>query len=654
MRIGKRLIHRRSHLGVLSSLLAGSLHGSGVMSMSSSLSDSQPSSSFDSLLPRIDYSFVRELNADPEQEKNAPNKIAREVNSGHYVRVAPTPLRSPYLIVASADMLSTLGLDASAADDARFTRTFSGDLAAGAGALVADVAGSNETAKNAMAGKGRAVGFETRGWATPYALSIYGTPQTPNGAGRRGYGYGDGRAISIGEVITVGGGTTVDATRPLPLPVPLPVPRPRLPPRMELQLKGGGTTPFCRGADGAAILRSSVREFIASEAMHALGVSTTRALCLIASGEEAIVRPWYSNASTGGQKHGGDIMLTNRRAITTRVARSFIRVGQFELFGRRAARGEAEGLAELELLARHTLAREYPKHEPVAAGDPLQPALLGMLREASTRFAALASSWLRVGYVQSNFNSDNCLVGGVTMDYGPFGFLEKYDPSWAMWVGAGDHFSYANQPNAAAANFAMLLQSLLPLFDEAGVAEAETIFKEHRKHSLQAVATVWANKMGFGSSRAAVVASALHWTALEALLKAHPTDFIIIFRQLIPALAAPSVDEALTALTPAFYAPLPAAHADAWRAWLTAWRAALGADGGGAADVMHASNPRYVPREWLLVEAYVAAEMGDHAPLLTLHRVLQRPYDEQPDAPAHYYARAPSSGQDKGGIAFMS
>ena len=288
-------------------------------------------------------------------------------------------------------MAATLGIDpAAAAIDPNFLRVFSGDLAA------------------------PPAGFESRGWATPYALSIYGTPQQPNGAGFHGYGYGDGRAISIAEVLLPRGG------------------------RMELQLKGGGRTPFSRGADGAAVLRSSVREFLASEAMFALGVPTTRALSLIASSDEVVMRPWYSPAAADGVKHGGDVMQENKRAITTRVAPSFLRVGQFELYGRRAARGEAVGLEELELLARHALAREYPEQVDQAAGAPLQPQLLGMLREASGRLAHLATQWLRVGYVQSNFNSDNCLVGGHTMDYGPFGFLEKYDPRWGMWIGSGD------------------------------------------------------------------------------------------------------------------------------------------------------------------------------------------------------------------------
>lgn len=330
---------------------------------------------------RLENSYTRELSIDPLSDENEcetgnHNQRTRPVHSGHFVRVAPTPLHEPYVVAVSEELALTLGLDVAELSSQRFLRIFSGNLE--------DSPGS---------------GFESRGWATPYALSIYGDPVIPPGTGPRGDGYGDGRAISIGEVVLPDG--VCDGSGGSG------------PGRIELQLKGGGKTPFSRGADGAAVLRSSVREFLASEAMHALGVPTTRALSLIASASPAdvIMRPWYSAENDGEEP---DIMQANRRAITTRVARSFLRVGQFELYGRRAARGERIGRKELEELARHALKREYPALVP-AAGQPLQPALLAMLRAASVRFAELAAHWLRVGYVQSNFNADNCLVGGVTM-----------------------------------------------------------------------------------------------------------------------------------------------------------------------------------------------------------------------------------------------
>jgi uncharacterized protein YdiU (UPF0061 family) len=578
------------------------------------------------LAERLDFSYLRDLRADPEEEQHRPNTSPREVFSGHYVRVAPTPLRAPHLLAVSRELADALGVAPSECASEAFLKVFSGDLA------------------------GAPAGFQPRGWATPYALSIYGEEMEPNGAGPHGYGYGDGRAISIAEVqLPPGGGEAAPAAR------------------LELQLKGGGRTPFCRGADGAAVLRSSVREFLASEAMHALGVPTTRALSLIVSREEVVVRPWYSNSTSahggggGGARHGGDVMLRNLRAITTRAAPSFLRVGQFELYGRRARRGEAEGLRDLELLARHALAREYPALVP-PPGAPLQPALLAMLREASARFAALAAHWLRVGYVQSNFNSDNCLVGGATMDYGPFGFLEAYDPAWAMWIGSGAHFAFANQPAAAARNFGTLARALAPLLDAPGRAEAAAVLEAHAGVSARAVAATWARKLGFaeggGAAREAAAAGA--WDALERLLRAQPTDFTIAFRQLAAALEAGGGDgeaAALAALAPALRAPLAPAAAEAWRGWLRGWRAALAAAGeapAAAAARMRAANPKWVPREWMLIEAYEAAEAGDAAPLLALHELFKRPYDEQPGAPARFYRWAPEGSEAVGGLGFMS
>jgi uncharacterized protein YdiU (UPF0061 family) len=264
-------------------------------------------------------------------------------------------------------------------------------------------------------------------WATPYALSIYGQEIKPDGAGPRGYGYGDGRAISIGEVRIEGVGTDDEEECPAwahagecaknsefmlaSCRKSCNVSTGSTP--WELQLKGSGKTPFCRGSDGRAVLRSSLREFVASETMAALGVPTTRALSLVVSADERVQRAWYTNKSAAiaigaikRDKHGGDVVRAERVAITTRVARSFLRVGQFELYGRRASRREPDGLRQLEQLARHALRREYPEAlGPAtctrAAGTPLQVLLLEMARKASARFARLSADWIRVGYTQS-------------------------------------------------------------------------------------------------------------------------------------------------------------------------------------------------------------------------------------------------------------
>ena len=662
----------------------------------------------DCLAARLDNSWLAQLEPDPES--TPPNKRARQVHSGHYVPVKPTPLRRPYLVACSPSVLALLELDEAecvggggsggGGVESRFVRLFSG-------------------ATDAVAG------FESS-WATPYALSIYGDEVQPNGAGSKGNGYGDGRAISIGEVLTSAGA------------------------RWELQLKGAGTTPFCRNADGRAVLRSSVREYLASEAMHHMGVPTTRALSLVGAAGETVQRPWYStttyggdaNASTScddtdarcvlwagagecernaaymesrcakscakcnakwsgrsrGAMHGGDVHQHERCAITTRVSRSFLRVGHFELYGRRARSGPSastsNGLRNLEQLARHALWREYP---PYDAEAPLQPQLLRMAKEAAVRFAEMAAAWVRVGYAQSNFNSDNCLISGVTVDYGPFGFVEPFSPRWSMWVGSaeGGHFGFLNQPRAAGRNYRMFAQALLPLLDRSGARELRAAIDGYDGVADSAMARMWSAKLGLtAGARASELAA-----ELLGLMEHHGgVDYTLLWRQLAAALergngaAGASEDEAALiagvadVLAPSLYEPLSDAQADAWRAWLRRWlhahrEEALSGDGrgggggGGGSDgdgdgdgdaavvaaeaerrarAMRLVSPKYVPREWMLAEAYKGAEQGNHTAVHTLQRLFSRPFDEQLEFEELYYRRQPVGAAQQGGIGFMS
>jgi uncharacterized protein YdiU (UPF0061 family) len=337
-----------------------------------------------------------------------------------------------------------------------------------------------------------------------------------------------------------------------------------------------------------------------------------------------------------------------------------------------------------------------------AADDaPLGPLLLPLARAAARRFAHTAAEWLRVGYVQSNYNADNCHVGGLTLDYGPFGFLEKYDAKWGMWIGTGDHFAFRNQPRAAGRNLGMLLQSLEPLLgqDAAALRELRGVAEEFDGEASRAVDGMWAHKLGFA---AASDETRRVWAELEQLMAAHPTDFTILWRQLshLPAAAAAAAADAaadaaaesrpadavaseyregtgkvqgryrvsrladaaiLAALHPAWYeeSRLPQEQMWRWRRWTRAWLAALdgsAADGLAAASArMLRANPKFVPREWMLEEVYSAAERGDHAPLHELHRVLAAPFDEQDEGvAARFYRRAPSGADKQGGIGFMS
>lgn len=604
-----------------------------LLSSLPSLLPATPARRLAELGAHVDNKYVRDLESDPETERHEPNRVARSVRSGHFVLVRPTPLPSPVLVATSYDMCEQLNLNKEACGSSSFLRLFSG------GDVSDDIPGFGIS------------------WATPYALSIYGEEIVPDGAGERGDGYGDGRAISIGEVLV----DSADASGGRA--------------RWELQLKGAGKTPFCRGADGRAVLRSSVREFIASEAMAALGVPTTRALSLVVSTTETVQRPWYANASTqiaiGAHRpvrNGGDLLRAEPVAITTRAARSFLRVGQLELYGRRARRGDTTGHRQLEKLVRHAIRREYPE---VLASHPaanLRVHVIEMARLASTRFAFLAAEWLRVGYTQSNYNADNSLIGGATVDYGPFGFIERYDPGWGMWIHAGKHYSFTNQPLAAARNFRMFCRALEPLLDGEGIRELRAIVASHDAVSSQALARMWARKLGLPPDADHSEWTAEAWTALDALLRQHPTDYTIFWRQLseVPAAAfdgGRTAGELLRLLEPAHYSSLPEHLHPAWTTWLQRWLDQLQGSVGAAGhldaiaigDAMRAASPKYVPREWMLVDAYKAAERGDYGPVRELLATLQRPYDEQDGATAErFYRRAPPGAEQQGGVGFMS
>ncbi|CAD7927003.1 unnamed protein product, partial [Amoebophrya sp. A120] len=211
----------------------------------------------------------------------------------------------------------------------------------------------------------------------------------------------------------------------------------------EFQLKGSGRTPFSRSGDGRAALRSSVREFLAKEGMHFLGVPTARALSLVVDTELKIQRQWYPEAQNKDEQ----------AAILTRVSPSFLRVGQVELFAKENT--ATTGSWPADVSGQKQKAKESQRtlpHEQEALDDAQASSLLTVknlkifLLIFAHRLAFLHAEWLRVGYVQGNMNSDNCLLNGYSLDYGPFGFLEQFDPLWCPWIGGGEKFSYSQQP----------------------------------------------------------------------------------------------------------------------------------------------------------------------------------------------------------------
>ena len=549
--------------------------------------------SFQEFIRHADYSFTTNLKPDPASSHDGDDHHAREVCSGHFVPVNPTPLLNPIYITHSCKLFEELGLQKEVIKDQDFIKMFSGDLAS-----------INSP--------------QCIGWATGYALSIYGTEynqQCPFGTGN---GYGDGRAISVFE------GVFKDK-------------------RWEMQLKGSGPTPYCRGADGRAVLRSSVREFLAQELMHALGIPTTRSLTLFASQSQTVMRPWYSEQS---QSQDPDVLVDNPIAISTRVSSSFLRVGQLELFARRVRLdAHPQAFEELKMIVMHLIAREYKNEIDQSLHFSDQIVLLAStFRE---RLSSLVANWLRVGYCQGNFNSDNCAAGGFTLDYGPFGFCEFFDPQFQPWTGGGGHFAFLNQPVAAEANFHMFWKSLrlLILDNDKNLEELDQIRKDFESHMQAKLQDMWAKKLGLAQYDRQLC------DGLLQLLELSKVDFTIFFRELS------HLPTDFSALNKSFYTPLPQQLEVQWQSWFDQWSRLIASANNQQAisQNMLKINPKYTWREWLIVPAYEQASRGDYSLIHQIQAILNQPYEEQTQAiEDQYYRLRPDSFFYAGGVSHYS
>ena len=534
------------------------------------------------------YSFVNTLTQDPNAKEDGRNHFPKEVFNGHFVPVSPTPIPKPIYIAHSKSFFEELGLDDSLALNEDFMKMFSGDTA------------HLQKPLNSI------------GWATGYALSIYGTEYYEQCPFQTGNGYGDGRAISILE------GVFNDK-------------------RWEMQLKGGGRTPYCRGADGRAVLRSSIREFLAQEHMYALGIPTSRSLTLYTSKEETVQRPWFSY---GSHSHNPDIMIDEYVAISTRVAPSFIRVGQLELFGRRARKEEhPKAKEELEQLVLHAIEREYSKE--IDSALPLEEKIILFAQAFRDRLTSLIANWIRVGYCQGNFNSDNTAVGGYTLDYGPFGFIDNFDAQYQPWTGGGMHFSFFNQGEAARQNYLMFCSALMPLLTQYPKAQKQLIEIRNGFANVfqDKMETMWAKKLGLDTFDTEL------FNELMSLMSNSFVDYTIFFRELSHK------PNDISKLEIAFYKPLNETLQKQWSAWLEQWKALCTAN----TEQLKGINPKYSLREWILVEAYTKANEGDYSLVLELQEVMTKPYEEQSKAiEEKYYAKKPMEFFDMAGISHIS
>jgi len=586
-------------------------------------------STLDDLAKLASYSLMDTLNCNPDATENGVDHAPRQVFSGHYVPVKPTPIKDPEYVAHSKNFFAELGFADSMAASADFVRMFSGDIS------------------------GVPKPMRKVGWATGYALSIYGTEYTQQCPFQTGNGYGDGRAMSVLEAVINGQ-------------------------RWEMQLKGGGRTPYCRGADGRAVLRSSIREFLAQEHMHALGVPTSRSLSLYVSKTETVQRPWYSQ---GSRSENPDMLISEAVAISTRVAPSFIRVGQLELFARRTRKNEhPKALEELEQIVLHLIDREYKDVVDKQLTTPEKVVLLA--REFQSRLTSLIANWIRVGFCQGNFNSDNCAAGGFTLDYGPFGFCDVFNPQYQPWTGGGHHFSFMNQPNAAQKNFGMFCSALRPLLEPHpdSLLELNEIESKFLNVMHTHMEKMWAAKLGLDQGLdldSGTLDTASHKalcnelvSELETLMMQTPVDYTIFFRELS------SIPDDIGPLKKSFYENVTH-NADLkemdkrWAQWLGKWKTLLNSasnenDRNNAnaraprsreeiSRQMKLVNPKYILREWFVVPAYQQATAGDYALIRELQDVMTQPYAEQSkEVEDKYYRLKPPEFFEVGGLSHLS
>jgi len=518
---------------------------------------------------RFDNRFVRELPADAN-----PLNARRQVLGACYSHVQPQAASKPALIAHAREVLELLDLPEDAASTELFAQVFAGS------AQLADM--------------------------QPIAL-CYGGHQFGSWAGQ----LGDGRAITLGEVINAKGE------------------------RWELQLKGAGPTPYSRMGDGFAVMRSSVREFLCSEAMHHLGVPTTRALSLVATGDMVVRDMFYDGHAK--QEPG---------AVVCRVAPSFIRFGNFQIL---AARGETELLKKL---VNFTIRRDFPQ---LCSGELSAEVYAAWVAEVCRLTAHMISEWMRVGFVHGVMNTDNMSVLGLTIDYGPYGWLENYDPYWTPNTtdASGRRYCFGHQPHIALWNLERFAESIAPLVGR--VEPLEEAMDVYSRTLSEAQSKMMASKLGIQSLQANDTPLI---EGLFAVLQSAEIDMTIFFRNLANVPVHEANGPLRAAISDAYYTPdtLTEAQLNAMEEWLQSYARRVREDGLPHAtrqQRMNRVNPKYVLRNYLAQLAIDKAEQGDGTMIGTLLNVLRRPYDEQPEHET-FAAKRPEWARHRPGCSMLS
>ncbi|TWU43642.1 hypothetical protein Poly51_62530 [Rubripirellula tenax] len=497
----------------------------------------------------------------------------RQVYDAAFSFTTPRAPTAPRLLHFAPDVAEMLGLSPEDVRSDEFLRTFSG-------ASVPD-------------------------GARPYAM-CYGGHQFGNWAGQ----LGDGRAINLAEVSHAGK-------------------------RWTLQLKGAGETPYSRTADGLAVLRSSLREHLCSEAMYHLGVPTTRSLSLVTTGDSVMRDVMYD----GNPEY-------EPGAVVCRVAPSFIRFGNFQIF---ASRGDT---LSLRRLTDYTIKHYFPAIKPGKNGYSQ------FFEEVACRSIDMVIHWQRVGFVHGVMNTDNMSIHGETIDYGPYGWLEGYDRNWTPnTTDAGQgRYRFGNQPQIVFWNLVQLANAIYPLTEDAESLQGD--LNKAVQHYEKAYDRMLGSKIGLDDIRdedASLLAD------LETVLQLTETDMTIFFRLLASVSSNQLFDENDAFLNPvldAFYKPeeLAGETLERWRSWFERYLCRLSrakATDEERAKRMNAVNPKYVLRNYMAQLAIDKAADGDASLVDELYEMLRYPYDEQPDR-EKWFAKRPDWARHKVGCSMLS
>ncbi|MDA1028878.1 MAG: YdiU family protein [Bacteroidetes bacterium] len=501
--------------------------------------------------------------------------VRRQVERASYSKVMPTPVATPKLVAYAQEVAELLGMTPEFVSSQEFASVF----------------GGNQVMKG----------------MDPYAMN-YAGHQFGQWAGQ----LGDGRAINLGEMVGTDGQN------------------------WTLQLKGAGPTPYSRTADGRAVLRSSIREFLCSEAMVHLGVPTTRALSLVVTGESVVRDMFYDGRA---KEEPG--------AIVCRVAPSFLRFGNFQIH---AAREEHD---ILKRLMDFSITNDFPGL--VSAEEALSRShYLTWFQEICDRTSDLMVHWMRVGFVHGVMNTDNMSILGLTIDYGPYGWIDHYDHDWTPNTtdAQSRRYIFGNQGAIAHWNLAQLARAILPVVEDA--ESLQSILNGFPKRYQTSYNAMMAAKLGLTGADSVEVVKVT--TGVEALLLSAETDMTMFFRLLADLDPSSTIDVWLRTLEPAYYGPETPDRAKNLTEWLLGWQAVVTRSGVSWSERragMNAVNPKYVLRNYLAQEAIDRAHSGDYSGISELLEVMRRPYDEQPSF-ERYFAKRPDWARQKAGCSMLS